>query len=112
MEKIAYYKSIVKEELAYYQAIKIYNAPQLTRQLIINTNETAFVLLDVGWFNDRYISDLVFHIEIKDDKVWIHADNTDVEIAEKLAKAGIPKLDIGLAFVPSYAKNMVDFAVL
>ncbi len=112
MEKIAQHKSIVKEELAYYQSIKIYNAPQLARHLIINATETEFLLMDVGWFKDRYISDLVFHLEIKNDKVWVHADNTDIEIAEKLAQAGIPKSDIGLAFVPSYAKDMVEYAVM
>lgn len=112
MEKIAKYKSIVQEELEYRQSIKIYNGPRLQRHLIVNESQTEFILLNVGWFNKRYLSGVVFHIEIKDDKVWVHKDNTDVDIAEVLARQGIPKKDIVLAFLPSYTKGMTEYAVV
>lgn len=111
MEKIAQYKQIIQKELEYRQSIKIYNGPDLSRHLIINADKTEFVLLDVGWFNKRYISDLVFHIEIKNQKIWIHEDNTDIDIASVLVNEGIPKCDIVLGFLPNYAKELSEYAI-
>ncbi|MEZ4887795.1 MAG: element excision factor XisI family protein [Chitinophagales bacterium] len=38
----------------------------------------------------------IFHLQIKGDKIWVHEDNTDLEIAEVIARAGIPKSKIVL----------------
>lgn len=111
MEKIAKYQEIVLKELKYRQSTKIYNGPNLKRHLVINKLQTEFVLLDVGWFNKRYISDLVFHIEIKNDKIWIHEDNTDIDIASVLVEEGIQKEDVVLAFLPDYAKELSNYAI-
>lgn len=112
MEKINKYKNLVEEELKYQQSIKIANGPNLKRHLVINESKTEFVLLDVGRFNKRYISGLVFHVEIKEGKVWIHEDNTDINIADNFARLGIPKSDIVLAFLPSYVKERTEYTVI
>lgn len=111
MEKIEQYKDIIQEELEYRQNVTIANAPELSRRLVMNKERTEFILIDVGWFNKRYISDIIFHIGIIEDKVWVHNDYTDIGIATYLAKGGIPKSDIVLAFLPKYAQEMSDFAV-
>lgn len=111
MEKIDHYKNIIKKELEYRQAIRIANGPELTRHLVIDKNQTEFILIDVGWFKKRYISEIVYHIEIKDEKVWVHSDNTDVGIADYFVKEGIPKSEIVLAFLPKYAQELSEFAV-
>ena len=111
MEKIEKYKNIIQEELAHRQSHKIANAPQLSRHLIINNDRTEFLLLDVGWFNKRYISDIIFHIGIVNGKVWVHNDYTDIGIADYFVKYGIPKSEIVLAFLPKYAQELSDFAV-
>ena len=112
MEKIKKYQDIILKELRERQAIKIYNGPDLKRHLVISENKTEYVLLDVGWFNKRYISDLVFHIEVVEDKVWIHEDNTDIDIASVLVNRGIPKDNIVLAFLPDYARELSDYATV
>lgn len=111
MEKIDTYKNIVQKELAYRQSIKISNAPKLERHLLINQERTEFILMDVGWFKHRYISDVVFHVEIRGGKVWVHNDFTDIGIADYFFREGIPKSDIVLAFLPKYAQEMSEFAV-
>ncbi len=111
MEKIELYKKIIQEELAYHQSHKAANAPELSRHLVVNDDKTEFILLDVGWFNMRYISDIIFHIGIVKNKVWIHNDYTDIGIADYLVKGGIPKSEIVLAFLPKYAQELSEFAV-
>ena len=111
MEKVIKYQEVILKELKHRQSIKIYNAPNLKRHLVINKNKTEFVLLDVGWFNKKYVSGLVFHIEIKNEKIWIHEDNTDVDIASVLVEEGISKEDIVLGFLPDYAKELSNYAI-
>lgn len=111
MEKIETYKNIIQEELEYRQSNKISNAPELSRHLVMNDDRTEFILLDVGWFNMRYISDIIFHIGIVNNKVWVHNDYTDIGIADYFVKGGIPKSDIVLAFLPKYAQELSEFAV-
>lgn len=111
MEKLEKYKDIIQEELEYRASLKISNAPELSRHLVINADRTEFILLDVGWFKKRYISDIIFHIGIINDKVWVHNDYTDIGIADFFVKGGIPKSDIVLAFLPKYAQEMSEFAV-
>lgn len=112
MERVEKYKDLVYQELKKRQSIKIANAPSLSRHLIVHQDRTEFILMDVGWLKKRYISDVIFHIGIKDGKVWVHNDFTDIGIADYLAEAGIPKSDIVLAFLPSYAKGMTEFGVV
>lgn len=97
--------------MEYRQSHKIANAPELSRHLVINADRTEFILLDVGQFNKRYISDIIFHIGIVKGKVWIHNDYTDIGIADYFVKYGIPKSEIVLAFLPKYEQELSDFAV-
>ena len=111
MDKIEKYKDIIQEELTYRQSIKISNAPQLNRHLIMDERRTQFILMDIGWFNKRYLSDVSFHIVIVDDKVWLHNNYTDVDIAAQLVKLGISKSDIVLAFLPKFIQETTEYAV-
>ncbi|MEM1328024.1 MAG: element excision factor XisI family protein [Bacteroidota bacterium] len=100
MDKVEQYKKIIQSELEERLPLRAVNAPKLTRQLMISDDKMQFVLMDVGWFKRRYLSDVIFHIGIVNNKVSIHNDFTDVGIADHLVDAGIPKSDIVLAFLP------------
>jgi hypothetical protein len=50
-------------------------------------------------------------IDIKGSKVWIQANNTDLDIAADLVTAGVPKEDIVLAFHAPYKRPYTGFAV-
>ncbi|MCB9295797.1 MAG: XisI protein [Lewinellaceae bacterium] len=110
MDKVTKYKTIIEEALSHQASIKISNLPAIEQQLIIDESGGQFLLLNVGWQNKRYIHGLVIHIQIKNDKVWIHEDMTDIDIAGKLIEQGIPKSDIVLGFVAPYARGIEGFA--
>lgn len=40
----------------------------------------------------------VLHLDIKNSKIWIQHDGTEIGIANELVKLGVPKEDIVLAF--------------
>lgn len=111
METIDKYKEIIHQELSYRCTIPIANAPSLKRHLIVTKDGSEFLLLTMGWHKKHYRHNLVFHVEIKDGKVWVHEDKTDVGIATKFVENGIPKSDIVLGFLPKYAQEVSGFAV-
>lgn len=111
MEGSIKYNEIILKELAYRVSTPIANAPEIERHLIVNDEQTEFVLITFGWHDKSYRHGLVFHIEIRDGKVWVHQDNTDVGIADRFADGGIPKSDIILGFLPKYAREVSGFAV-
>ncbi|MDX2282262.1 MAG: element excision factor XisI family protein [Saprospiraceae bacterium] len=45
---------------------------------------------------DEYQFYVIFHFDIKDGKVWLQENRTDVLIAQELSDKGIPKKDIVL----------------
>jgi hypothetical protein len=52
----------------------------LQLQLIVSESATQFVLIKVGWQDGVYTHYVVFHIERKRDKVWLHENRTDSDI--------------------------------
>ena len=105
------YKQIIRKELEFQAGISFANASELSRHLIINTDQTEFVLLTVGWQDKKYHHGVLFHVEIKDNKVWVHQENIDVGIAEIFAKEGIPKSEIILGFLPWYSQEVSEFGM-
>ncbi|MEA5566929.1 element excision factor XisI family protein [Anabaena sp. UHCC 0399] len=52
-----------------------------------------------------------FHVDIKNDKIWIQRDGTKIGIANELIAAGVPKEDIVLGFHAPYKRQFTGFAV-
>lgn len=98
MEKAIKYQQIIRSVLEHHLQDAIANMPDVHSELIIDEAGHHFILVDMGWNDKKYIHDWVFHIEIKNDKIWIHEDLTDIGIAKELIENGIPESDIILAF--------------
>ena len=107
MDKIRHYKNIILKELDQWVGYHNSDMPGIEYQLIIDKSEQQFILLSVGWHNEEYSHNWLFHLQIKDKKVWIHEDLTDVGLANILQQKGIPKQDIVLGFVePALRKDV------
>ena len=111
MDKIKKYKQILKKELEYQVSIPFSNAKNLASRLIINKDETEFVVLKLGWVNQIFKHGLLFHFEIKNGKVWLYKNHTDIDIGTRLAEQGIPKSDIVLGFVSEMERTIEGYAI-
>ena len=92
------YKKIIKEQLEEYVKPSLVNLPDVKTKLIVDKDQTHFIVLDLGWQEDEFIHEWVFHIEIKDNEVWIHEDATDSNIAQRLIDAGVDQSHIHISF--------------
>ncbi|MBD2416098.1 XisI protein [Nostoc calcicola FACHB-389] len=110
MDKLDKYRQIIKEVLNEYSKIKPVNG-EIEVIAIFNNEVNSYQIIHLGWENRHRIYGCTVHIDIKDDKVWIQNDNTEVGIANELVDRGIPKKDIVLGYQAPYLRHLTDFAV-
>ncbi|MEY4904755.1 MAG: XisI protein [Bacteroidota bacterium] len=95
------YKEIVKEILQLLATRVPVNRPTLKKHLIINKNETEFILLLNGWHNNKHFNNIVAHVEITDDNILIHEESIDPSMYERLMDYGVPERII----IPVYLRD-------
>lgn len=78
--------------------------------LIFDTERDHYQLLHLGWENLRRVYGCIIHIDIKDDKIWIQRDGTEIGVANELVAAGVPKQNIVLGFQAPYKRKFTEFA--
>lgn len=113
MDNVEQYRSIVKGILGEYAQTRIpVNNPEPGYQLIFDSERDSYMLYRTGWKEElKRIHFCVFHIDIKDDKVWVQEDATDFDLVGELEAQGIPKEDIVLAFHAPYKRPFTGYAV-
>ena len=113
MDKLNHYRNFVQAALSNYAEIRsgISRNSQLELQTLFDVNHDHYQLIYVGWQNDRRIYGLLFHLDIKNEKVWLQLNTTDDDISEDLIRRGIPKEDIVLGFQDPYMRQFTGFAV-
>ena len=78
---------------------------------IIDPVHDHYQLMSVGWNDYQRIHGCLFHIDIKDGKIWIQHDGTEEGLADRLVECGVPKTDIVLAFHVPFRRQFTEFAV-
>ena len=83
---------------------------QIEPMPIIDTLHDQYLLVDAGWDTTGRVHAVVFHLRIRDGKIWIEWDGTE-GITEELIDAGVPKHDIVLAFYRPERRMLTEYAV-
>jgi hypothetical protein len=88
-----------------------YRYGDLKHKLIISNDLKNYLLMTIGWENDTRVHGCLVHLEIINDKIWIHRDGLEDGIANDLVAAGISKNQIVLGFHPLEIRRYTDFAI-
>jgi len=80
-------------------------------QLILDRERHHYLLMLVGWHKQRREYGSLIPIDIKDEKIWIQSDGTEVGVANELVEAGVPQQDIVLAFKFPFKRQFTIYAV-
>ena len=103
------YADMIEEILC--DRARFYSSPQEFRTLLaFDRDHGQFLLIDEGWSGYRRIHRVWAHVELRDDKVWIHEDGTEEGIANLLLSASVPQDHIVLAFQSPSQRLATDFA--
>jgi XisI protein len=87
------------------------NEQEYDVQTLFDDERGHYQLLYVGWRGNKRDFGCVLHLDIKDGKIWIQHDGTEVGVANQLVELGVPKQDIVLAFHEPQVRQFTDFAV-
>lgn len=112
MGKRENYRACVQEVIKKLASYKTLYGDALEAQTIFDTTHDHYQLVRVGWpNNNKRIYGCVVHIDIKDEKIWIQYDGTEIGTANELVELGVPKEDIILAFHAPYKRPYTGFGV-
>jgi XisI protein len=110
MDKLDQYRKYIQEILETIVSDNS-NSGESEEELIIDQLRDHYLLVNVGWKDQKRNYGNSIHVDIKDGKIWIQRDLTDLCIAERLLEKGVPKEDIVLAFHSPFNRQFMDFAV-
>jgi hypothetical protein len=113
MDTLNFYRNTIKNILTEYAQTRIpVNNPEPGYQLIFDENHDSYLLYRTGWKDElKRIHFCVFHLDIKNNKIWVQDDATDYDIVGMLEEQGISKDNIVLAFHAPYKRPYTGYAV-
>ena len=111
MDKIAQYQSFIKKIQKKYNNYHP-DYDEFETQVIADDDQGFYYLMRIGWDDDRRIHACLFHVDIKNGKIWIQQDGTEDGVAVQLMEMGVPKSDIVIGFHVPFERKLTDeFAV-
>jgi len=109
MAKVDFYRSYIKEVIKRHSHPAAYGDVEI--QNIFDAEHEHYQLVYAGWYKKQRQYGCIMHLDIKDGKIWIQHDGTEIGVANELVELGVPKEDIVLAYHPPYKRPYTGFAV-
>jgi len=111
METIEYYRNIIQSLLTAYAAIPIANGT-IDCYTVFDIKEDHYQVMNVGWDGHRRVYGCVLHLDIKEGKIWIEQNMTEMRVAQELVERGVRKENIVLGFQAPEMREYTGYAVL
>lgn len=78
-------------------------------QPIFDQQRDRYLILSQGWRGQERVYWVVMHLELRDGKVWIQRNQTEVDIEAELLALGIPQTEIVLGIIPPEYRALAGF---
>jgi len=111
MDRIKKYSKILQNFFEKREQIQNRQSNGLKGHLLINGSKTDFILIKMGWRQKLFVHAVVFHLTIKNNKIWIYENKIDIDVAKILVEKGVAKKDIVLGFLSPTLRGFSDYAV-
>ncbi len=111
MDKLEFYRTVIQSLLIAYAAVPIANGA-IDCYTVFDTKQDHYQVMNVGWDGYRRVYGCVLHLDIKQGKIWIEQNMTEIRIAQKLVERGVLKEDIVLGFQAPEMREYTGYAVL
>lgn len=110
MDRLNHYRQSIRKLIEKY--IDAWREEGIETQLILDSERDHYLLLRVGWDGENRINYPVFHFDIKNERIWVQENNTDVEIDKDFEEMGISKKEIVVGFHHPSMREHSDYAVI
>ncbi len=111
MDRLKHYRQTIKEVITEYHQINKKANSAIESVLALDEVHDQYLLLLMGWNKDERIKNVMIHIQLKDEKIWIEEDWTEEGVATDLLQKGIGREEIVLAFHPPHVRKYTEFAI-
>ena len=102
----SYIRSILEEHSKYASS-----QDDVESELFFDTIHDQYQLMRVGWNGLKRVYYIVMHFDLRDGKIWIQQNMTDVDIGQELVNMGVLKDDIILGLHPPYKRPYTGYGV-
>ena len=115
MDKLEQYRNAIKKILTEYyeitntQVIKD-TAGEVSDRLAFDEKRDQYLWFRFGWDDKKQIQHIIIYLCIKNGKVWVEEDATNLCVVDDLLSAGIPQDDIVLGFHHPSKRGLTEFA--
>jgi hypothetical protein len=99
MDKLEHYRSCIQTLLEKHSQYKS-REENVESEIFFDTVRDHYQLMRVGWKGLKRVYYTVLHFDIKDGKIWLQQNTTDIDVGQELLEMGIPKQDIVLGLHP------------
>lgn len=110
MDKLDHYRTCIQTLLEQHSQ-PIINSGEVEDELLFDTVRDHYQLMSVGWKGLHRVYHTVLHFDIKDGKIWLQQNTTDIDVGQELIDMGVPKEDIVLGLHPPYKRPYTGYGV-
>jgi hypothetical protein len=94
MTDLEVYRKVIQTVLLDH-ASHVYSYGEVELQTVFDMERDHYQVLSVGWEQKHRVYGCSMHLDIKDSKIWIQWNATDLDIAQKLVNLGTSPLNGG-----------------
>lgn len=110
MGKLEKYRQVIKEILLHYSQYKPSNG-EIEVQALFDEERDHYQILGVGWDGKKRVYGCSVHYDIKDEKIWLQVNNTEIDFAQELVEKGVPREDIVIGFHTPFFRQHSGYAL-
>ncbi|MBW4514131.1 MAG: XisI protein [Timaviella obliquedivisa GSE-PSE-MK23-08B] len=110
MDKLNYYRQCLRKFLTDYASHRL-GEPSMETQVVFDQEHDHYLLLRTGWEQKRRVHSCIFHFDIKEEKIWLQENNTDIDIGDELEEMGISRQEIVVGFHHPSLRQYSQYAV-
>ncbi len=110
IDKLETYRAIIQALLSQYASYKPSHG-EIDIQTLFDLKQDHYQILGVGWDRKERIYGVSIHLDIKDGKIWLQLNNTEMDVCQELVDRGVPKEDIVIGFQPPFLRQYSGYAI-
>lgn len=114
MDKLDHYRDIIKKLLSQYHEMTTSSQTESSDEedmLAFDEERGQYLWFRWGWHEKSRVRYVTVYLRIKNGKIWVEEDMTNLCVVDDLLSAGIPKSDIVLGFHPPSKRALTEFAI-
>lgn len=115
MDQLTHYRSSIQTILNRYYRMTISQSASLegsevSDRLAFDPERDQYLWFRFGWDDKKRVQQIIMYICIKNGKIWVEEDSTNLCVVDDLLAAEIPQTDIVLGFHHPSKRALTEFS--